>query len=70
MTLRTASKARTGGMGAVAPMVTGRPRTGYTRRGLRAWLAKASPARPGQQKRSGSSRVTTEAEYAAKRAQP
>jgi hypothetical protein len=38
-----------GGMGAVAPMKTGRQLTGWSRRGQRPWPVKAGPARPGQQ---------------------
>lgn len=70
MTSRNASKANMGGMGAVAPMETGRPRAGYTRRGLRTWFAKASPARPGQQKTSASGSVPLTAPSATKGVQP
>lgn len=38
-----------GGMGAVAPMATGRQRAGWSRRGQRPWPVKGGPSRPGQQ---------------------
>ena len=70
MTIRATSNALIGGMGAVAPMVTGRPRTGYTRRVLKLWLAPAFPARPGQQKRAARTSTTPEAANASKAGQP
>ena len=39
-----------GGMGAMAPMGTGRQPSGWSRRGRKLWPVKAGPARPGQQK--------------------
>ena len=69
MTSDTVSKASIGGLGAVAPMVAGRQRAGFTRRGLKPWLTKASVARPLQHKRLGCGSSTTDAVNASKGAQ-